>query len=324
MTASKSLPARPSLESLRKQAKKLARDIAAGAAGAIARARAQLPNVELPLTQRNAQLVIAREDGYPGWQALTTEVSKRLGNSLEWAVAQARRVIHDNDVERLKQLLAEYPALLSWRNDWDSKGGLLGFATDAYGDAGDAQREQWFTRGACAELLIDAGAVVMPSVCEGLLRSRARGLEQFQRKGLLPRTLKFFAALGDLEAFAPLSMRTGTIFRPSMKRSSALATSNTRPSRYICWNDRSLSIPSSASTSREAPTAFSHQGFREIKTLRRSPSSECGRCSSSSSSGARFKTRMCRHSAAVYSVSRGCSATPTWRFRPNSSKPQVF
>ena len=43
MTASKSLPARPSLESLRKQAKKLARDIAAGDADAIARARVHLP-----------------------------------------------------------------------------------------------------------------------------------------------------------------------------------------------------------------------------------------------------------------------------------------
>ena len=60
MTASKSLPVRPSLESLRKQAKKLARDIAAGDACAIARARVQLPHVDLPLTQRNAQLVIAR------------------------------------------------------------------------------------------------------------------------------------------------------------------------------------------------------------------------------------------------------------------------
>ncbi len=117
MTASKSLPARPSLESLRKQAKKLARDIAAGDADAIARARVQLPNVDLPLTQRNAQLVIAREYGYAGWQDLTAEVSKRLGNGLEWAAAQARRVIHDNDVERLKQLLAEYPALLSWQGD---------------------------------------------------------------------------------------------------------------------------------------------------------------------------------------------------------------
>ncbi len=199
MTTSKPLPARPSLESLRKQAKKLARDIAAGDAVAIARASAHLPNVDLPLTQRNAQLVIAREYGYAGWQDLTAEVGKRLGKGLEWAVAQARRIIHDNDVERLKQLLSEYPALLSWQDD--DHGGLLGFATGAYGDAGDPQREPWFTRGASAELLIDAGAVVMPSVCEGLLRSRARGLlELFQRKGLLPRTLKFFAALGDVDA----------------------------------------------------------------------------------------------------------------------------
>jgi hypothetical protein len=196
----KSLPARPSLESLRKQAKKLARDVAAGDAAALARVRAHLPSVDPPLTQRNAQLVIAREYGYDGWQDLTAEVNKRLGNGVEWAASQARRAIHDSDVERLQQLLAEYPALLSWQDN-DDRSGLLGFATGAYGDAGDPQRERWFTRAASAELLIDAGAVLAPSVCEGLLRSRARGLLQlFQRKGLLPRALKFFAALGDLDA----------------------------------------------------------------------------------------------------------------------------
>ena len=179
MTTSKSLPARPSLESLRKQAKKLARDRS--------------------VSLRDAQLVLAREYGYAGWQDLTAEVSKRLGEDLEWAATQARRVIHDNDVERLKQLLADYPALLSWQGD--RKHGLLGIATGAYGDAGDAERERWFTRAACAELLIDAGAVVTTSVCEGLLQSRAKGLLQlFQRKGLLPRTMKFFAALGDIDA----------------------------------------------------------------------------------------------------------------------------
>lgn len=116
------------------------------------------------------------------------------------AVAEAERLIHDNDTERLKQLLAEYPALLSWRADPQGHG-LLGMATDAYGDAGDPQREAWFTRGACAELLIDAGAVVAPTVCESILDSRARGLlELFQQRGLLPRTLKFLAARGDLEA----------------------------------------------------------------------------------------------------------------------------
>jgi hypothetical protein len=195
----KSLPARPSLESLRKQAKKLARDTAAGDADAVARARAHLPRVALPLTQRNAQLVIAREYGYAGWQDIVADVNKRLGDGLDWAARQARRAIHENDVERLEELLAEYPALLSWLGDHDRKG-LIGFATDAYGDAFGEERERWFTRKASAELLIDAHAVVAPAVFDGLLQSRAVGLlHLFQRKGLLPRTLTFAAALGDLD-----------------------------------------------------------------------------------------------------------------------------
>ena len=109
MTTSK-LPARPSLESLRKQAKKLARAIAAGDDDAIARARAQLPRAAMPLSQRDAQLVLAREYGFAGWKELLKEVKQRLGRGLEWAVSEARRIIHDNDVERLRGLLAEYPA----------------------------------------------------------------------------------------------------------------------------------------------------------------------------------------------------------------------
>jgi hypothetical protein len=176
----KSLPPRPSLDSLRKQAKKLARERA--------------------LTRRAAQLVLAREYGFAGWQDLVTEVSKRVGGDVEWAAAQARRVIHDNDVARLKELVAEYPALLSWHADQDD-GGLLGMATGAYGDAFDPQREKSFTRPACAELLIDAGAVVTPAACDGLIRDRPRGvLQLFERKGVLPRTLRFRAALGDLDA----------------------------------------------------------------------------------------------------------------------------
>jgi hypothetical protein len=180
MTVSRSLPARPSLASLRKQAKKLARDRS--------------------VSLRETQLALAREYGYAGWQELVAEVRSRLGSGLDWAVAEAERRIHDNDAEGLKQVLAEHPALLSWRADKKGRG-LLGMATGAYGDAGDPQREAWFTRGACAELLIDAGAVVAPSVCDSILQSRARGLlALFQRKGLLPRTLPFLAALGDLDA----------------------------------------------------------------------------------------------------------------------------
>ncbi len=180
MTSPKSLPSRPSLESLRKQAKKLAR--------------------EQSVSLRDAQLMIARQYGYPGWQDLTSEVHKRLGRGLEWAAAEARRVIHDNDVAQLKQLLTEYPLLLSWHGE-NATHGLLGIATGSYGDSFDSFAEEHFTRAECAELLIDAGAVVMPSVCEGLLRSRARRMLQlFLRKGLLPRTLEFQAALGDIDA----------------------------------------------------------------------------------------------------------------------------
>jgi hypothetical protein len=197
--AASKLPARPSLESLRKQAKKLARGIVAGDAAAIARARAQLPQAQLPLSQRDAQLVLAREYGFPGWQDLVKEVKQRLGSGLEWAVSQARSRIHDNDIEGLRRLLAECPALLSWRaHEYD--GGLLGMATGSYGDSGDQFREEHFTRAACAELLLDAGAVVAPSVCDGLISSRARGLiDLFRRRGLFPRSLKFLAALGEID-----------------------------------------------------------------------------------------------------------------------------
>ena len=209
MTASK-FPVRPSLESLRKQAKKLARDIASGDAAAIDRARAQLPQAELPLSQRDAQLVLAREYGFKGWKDLLKEVKQRLDRGLEWAISEARRIIHDNDVQSLRKLLAEYPALLSWRGaSWNSPEadgrdendrGLLGMATGSFGDSGDLFREEHFTRFACAELLLDAGAVVAPSVCDSLIHSRARRLiDLFQRRGLLPRSLKFFAALGDVD-----------------------------------------------------------------------------------------------------------------------------
>lgn len=193
MTA-KSLPPRPSLESLRKQAKKLARDRS--------------------LSLRDAQLLLAREYGYAGWKALTAEVASRLGKGLEWAVTEARRAIHDDDVERLKQLLAEYPALLAWRGDAviaeGSESGLLGIATSAFGDAFDPQREEIFTRAACAELLIDAGADVTRLMLDSLLLSRTRGLLQlFHRKGVLPRTLKFLAALGDIDGVRASLARSG-------------------------------------------------------------------------------------------------------------------
>jgi Ankyrin repeats (3 copies) len=202
MTLPKSLPVRPSLESLRKQAKKLARDVTAGDADAIARAAAQLATFKPPLSQRNAQLVLAREYGFTGWQDLRAEVLKRTGKGLEWAALEAEHAIHDNQTDRLKQLIAEYPALIS---EEDHRLGLLHATTAFAMDVSDPAREQTFYRPECAEILIDAGAVVDPPILQGVIGTGASGmLKLYQRKGVLPRTLGVLAALGDLDGVSAL------------------------------------------------------------------------------------------------------------------------
>ena len=196
MTPSKFLLLHSSFESIRKQAKKLARQVAAGDPDALARVHAQLPVPHLPLSLRDAQLVVAREYGFAGWLDLRSAALRLEGKGLEWAVAEAEHAIHDNNVERLSQLLQEYPALLSWRGD--SGESILSLATGSFGDSGEPSREQAFTRIECAELLLDAGATVEPRIWQGAISARAKGvLQLLSRKGVLPRTLDVLTALGD-------------------------------------------------------------------------------------------------------------------------------
>lgn len=199
MSAVRDLPDRPSLNSLRKQAKKLARDAAAGNGEAIARIHAQLPRRALPLSNRDAQLVIAREYGFAGWPDLTAEVQKRLGRALDWAASQAKVAIYNQDHERLRTLLAEYPALVSWR---DERGETLLSSTTPYAlDCSDPERERIYTRPVAAEMLIDAGITVERSTWEYLIHTGASGMLQLlERKHVLPLTLPVLAALGDDEA----------------------------------------------------------------------------------------------------------------------------
>ena len=176
MTHSKLLPPHPSFEFLRKQAKKLARQFAAGDPAAQDRVRTHLPDPSLPLSLRDAQLVLAREYGFAGWQDLRTAALRLEGRGLEWAAAEAERAIHDNNVDRLAELVRQYPALLSWRGD--SGESLLGFATGSFGDSGDPHREQMFTRIECAAFLLDAGATAEPAIWEDAIRARAKGVLQ--------------------------------------------------------------------------------------------------------------------------------------------------
>jgi hypothetical protein len=198
VTPSKFLRSHSSFESIRNQAKKLVRQVAASDPDAVARVHAQLPAPILPLSLRDAQLVLAREYGFAGWQELRAAVLRQEGKGLEWAAAEAERAIHDNSVERLTQLVREYPALVSWRGD--SGESLLGLAAGSFGDSGDPYREQMFTRLECAEFLLDAGAIANPAIWENAIRARAKGILQLlSRKGVLPRRLVILAALGDYD-----------------------------------------------------------------------------------------------------------------------------
>src|SRR5262249_29553113 len=153
----------------------------------------------LPLSNRDAQLVIAREYGFAGWPDLTAEVQKRLGRALEWAASQAKVAIHNRDDERLRTLLAEYPALVSW---CDERGETLLSSTTPYAlNCSDPEREHIYTRPVAAEMLIDAGVAVERSTWEYLIHTGASEmLHLLARKHVLPLTLPVLAALGDDEA----------------------------------------------------------------------------------------------------------------------------
>ncbi len=165
-------------------------------------------------------------------------------------------------------------------------------ATSAFADAGDAEREQWFTRGACAELLVDAGAVVTPSVSESLLYSRARGLlELFHHKGLLPRTLTFFAALGDLDSVrAALGENRNDL--KTVNDAFVAACRFAREAAASLLLERSIALdPDSGRTLTDTRTACRSSGASidpTDPTLRRSRRSDSGKCLSWGTSSARF------------------------------------
>jgi uncharacterized protein len=142
------LPARPDLDQLRRQAKDLLRAAQAGDAAALARVRA----VSDRLVLASAQLAVAREHGFASWPRLKTEVERR-------------QILNDRDLDRLRAMLAEEPALAdATMEHWcDHRRGasplgyiaMLRFDSKRLGLPRDLPGT-----GAIARALIDAGAPV--------------------------------------------------------------------------------------------------------------------------------------------------------------------
>lgn len=77
-----SLPARPSLAHLKKQAKQLLKNYQSGNSKAHEQVHLYFPSPDQFKTLRDAQLVIARSYGFPGWSLLSQAVDALLQNTL--------------------------------------------------------------------------------------------------------------------------------------------------------------------------------------------------------------------------------------------------
>ena len=119
MTPSR-LPERPNLEQLKKQAKSLLRAAEAHEPAALRRfaalpAFANTPLGELDragLALHDAQSVVAREHGFPSWNALRDEVSARM-LSFDAATDEFIRCATGGSADRAERLLALHPGIRS-------------------------------------------------------------------------------------------------------------------------------------------------------------------------------------------------------------------
>jgi ankyrin repeat protein len=114
-----SLPALPSLEQLKRQAKELVKQFKARDSEAVRRVQPHLPraaevSMETLLTSRltlsEAQLVLAREYDFPSWPRLKRHIETSRPD--EGAAVEAfKRAVRDGDSSKLKTLLRTHPAL---------------------------------------------------------------------------------------------------------------------------------------------------------------------------------------------------------------------
>jgi len=122
MSDHSSLPARPSLEQLRKQAKDLTRDYRAGDSAALARLRAHKSNIsettgEHPAILADAQHCLAREYGFESWPKLKRHVllTQRPADFHEptWGAStwEFFTAVYEGDKGRVRHMLGNEPWL---------------------------------------------------------------------------------------------------------------------------------------------------------------------------------------------------------------------
>src|ERR1700753_2126445 len=107
------LPARPSLEHLKKQARQLLRGVLEADASAVDRFRETQVSLPQAAKLAQAQLVIAREYGFDNWSDLKAQVLALSDDPVEALTA----AIKANDGALVRQVLTRYPVLKSTLNE---------------------------------------------------------------------------------------------------------------------------------------------------------------------------------------------------------------
>ena len=112
---SRQLPPRADLEQLKTQAKELLKAFKSGEADALARVRNVHPDLAKPKLS-DAQLVLAREYGFPSWPAMKKHVDSLAPEPTD-VHEQVKKAFSKNDAPRLRNLLQRHPALKAMIND---------------------------------------------------------------------------------------------------------------------------------------------------------------------------------------------------------------
>jgi len=172
--SSRTLPARPSLAQLKRQAHELRRDHGEGKPSAGARIAAHHPRLRglpprevlaHPLALADAQLVLAREYGFDSWAALKhrVEIGSRVAKYAPHPrFAEALAALDAGDATRLRAILAEDASLVTARTNLDPPYGYFTGATLLHHVAGNPGRDARLSANVVeiARILLDAGADV--------------------------------------------------------------------------------------------------------------------------------------------------------------------
>ena len=164
----KKLPARPSLEQYKKQAKDLVKDFKSDKAEVLARIKASHDRFEklapsairqTPFALADAQFIIAREHGFESWPKFAKHVTALArGNSPVAQFEAGADAIVTGDIRTLRRLLRQSPELIRARSNREHRAMLLHYV----GANGVENYRQKTPKNAVevAEVLLGAGAEV--------------------------------------------------------------------------------------------------------------------------------------------------------------------